>query len=163
MTRSVSFALLIVIGFIGFMSCKQNSNGGEYETDNSQITWLDVAQADDLKNSEGKKYFVDVYTEWCGWCKVMDKNTFTNPEVIKLMNERFHNVKFDAEMKENIEFAGESYQWQAGGRNGINTLALDLLKGELSFPSYVILDENKKPLSVFRGYMEAESFLQVIK
>lgn len=160
MMRTVLFTLLI---FIGGLSCKQNSKGGEYETNPNEITWLDIAAADDLQNGEGKGYFIDVYTEWCGWCKVMDRNTFTNPEVIKVMNEKFHNIKFDAEMREQISFDGKDYQWQAGGRNGVNTLALDLLKGDLSFPSYVILDANKKPINIYKGYMEAESFLQLIR
>ena len=44
----------------------------------------------------GKRYvLVDVYTDWCGWCKVMDKNTFSEPNVAKILNENFYPLHFD--------------------------------------------------------------------
>lgn len=146
-----------------FITCKNKEGGASYETNPNAITWLDVERADGLKNEEGKGYFIDVYTEWCGWCKVMDRNTFTDPQVIQVMNEKYHNIKFDAELRDKVSFDGKAYQWQAGGRNGINTLALEWLKGDLSFPSYVILDADKNPVNIYKGYMDAESFLQLIR
>ncbi|HOY15072.1 MAG TPA: DUF255 domain-containing protein [Saprospiraceae bacterium] len=154
------FAMLIFCN----ISCKEGGSGGsEYEIKSNEITWLNLEQAEDLENGVKKMYFLDLYTSWCGWCKVMDRETFTNAEIIKYMNEHFHNVKFDAEQKEQATFDGKKYDWVAGGRNGVNQLAVELLQGDLSYPSYVVLDENKKLLKTFKGFMEAESFLQVIK
>ena len=93
-------------------------------------------------------YFFDIYTVWCGWCKVMDKKTFTDPEVAKLLNDNFANVKFDAEQKENIQLNGKNYGWRAAGKRGINELAVELLGQRLSYPSFVILDENFKIIKV---------------
>ena len=128
-----------------------------------EINWLTLDQVQEKMKKVPKKVYVDVYTGWCGWCKVMDRETFTNAEIIKYMNEHFHNVKFDAEQKEQATFDGKQYDWMAGGRNGVNQLAVELLQGDLSYPSYVVLDENKKLVKTFKGFMEAESFLQVIK
>lgn len=157
------YAFLTMLVFCN-ISCKEGgSSGSEYEIKSSEITWLNLEQAEGLGNGEKKMYFLDLYTSWCGWCKVMDRETFTNAEIIKYMNENFHNVKFDAEQKEQATFDGKQYDWMAGGRNGVNQLAVELLQGDLSYPSYVVLDENKKLVKTFKGFMEAESFLQVIK
>ena len=143
-----SFFLLILSG------CKQAPE---------EIVWLNVKDAEKEKNDEKKHYFVDVYTEWCGWCKVMDRETFSQKEVIDFMNKNFHNIKFDAEQRETVVFNNKTYMWVNSGRNGINMLAMDLLNTELSYPSYVILDENKKPVEVLKGYMEVSPFLQSLK
>jgi thioredoxin-related protein len=57
-------------------------------------TWQ---EANDLAATENKFIFVDAYTEWCGWCKVMDKEMFTDPEVAPFINENFIPVKIDFE------------------------------------------------------------------
>uniref|UniRef100_A0A3Q2YUK7 Spermatogenesis-associated protein 20-like TRX domain-containing protein n=1 Tax=Hippocampus comes TaxID=109280 RepID=A0A3Q2YUK7_HIPCM len=58
-----------------------------------------------MTKNEGntKKVFIDIYTDWCGWCKKMDKDTFQNPEVAAYMNENFLMVKMDAEGKDPID------------------------------------------------------------
>ncbi len=126
---------------------------------NAGLQWMDIQTAANHKNAEGKMYFIDVYTAWCGWCKVMDNKTFSDPTVQKALNERFHVVKFDAEQKEPIVFNNKNYEWQNSGRNGINTLAVELLGGEMGFPSYVYLDKNKKPFKISKGFMPSEQFL----
>lgn len=150
-----SYVFLLFLS-LALASCK---GGEDSKVNDSEVTWLSVEKADKVDNKDGKRYFIDVYTEWCGWCKVMDQNTFTQPQVIKYMNENFHSVKFDAEMKEKVSFNGESFDWQSMGRGGINGLALKFLGGDLSYPSYVILNAQKKPVAVIRGYMEADQFL----
>lgn len=136
-------------------ACKQESK---------DIVWLDMNAADKLSAAQSEKYyFIDVYTEWCGWCKVMDRETFTQPQVVKFMNDNFHTVKFDAESKEAQNFNGKQYTWVNTGRNGINMLAVELLNTNLSYPSYVILDKDKKPLNVINGFLEADAFLSAVK
>ena len=61
------------------------------------IKWYTWDEAIALNAKNPKKIFIDLYTEWCGYCKKMDANTFKDPEVAKYMNEHFYAVKFDAE------------------------------------------------------------------
>src|SRR6202008_4671840 len=68
------------------------------------IKWMNWDDVQVAMKKKPKKVWVDVYTDWCGWCKVMDKKTFSHPEVIKYMNEHFYAVKFNAESKEDIMF-----------------------------------------------------------
>jgi len=120
------------------------------------LTFDDVAKMD---NKEGKKYLVDVYTEWCGWCKVMDKKTFTDPAVQAYLDKNFHIVKFDAERKSAIPFKGKNYDWQQGGRNGINKLAIELLGSRMSYPTMVYLDENLNKIRAIPGYKKPDQLL----
>lgn len=127
------------------------------------LNWLHIQDASNLKNAEEKMYFVDVFTDWCGWCKVMDKKTFSDPAVQKALNDRFHVVKFNAEQKDPIQFKGQSYDWMAGGRKGVNKLTHTLLGSRLSYPSFVYLDKDLNVVKVTRGYKDVDKFLAELK
>ena len=64
------------------------------------IEWMTLAQAIEAQKIEPKKIFMDVYTNWCGPCKLLDKNTFQNPDVSRYISEHFYAVKFNAEGQE---------------------------------------------------------------
>ena len=113
--------------------------------------------------AEPKKMFIDVYTDWCGWCKKMDKDTFQDAEVAAYMTENFYMVKLDAEQKEPIEFGGKTYTFVASGRRGYHQLAAALLQGKLSYPTVVFLDENLKMLSPVPGYQKPDAFLKIAR
>ncbi|MDA8693327.1 thioredoxin fold domain-containing protein [Saprospiraceae bacterium] len=114
-------------------------------------------------NKDNKKYFVDVYTDWCGWCKVMDKKTFTDTKVQEYLNDNFHLVKFNAEQKAPITFKDKIYEWQSGGRSGYNTLAKELMGGRMSYPTMVYLDENMNLIRSIPGYKKPDQLLAELK
>jgi len=45
-----------------------------------QVNWMTFEEAEIKYQEEKRKIFVDVYTDWCGWCKKMDANTFNEEE-----------------------------------------------------------------------------------
>ena len=102
-----------------------------FSQENNSIHWLSFEQAVELQaqESNSKKIFIDVYTDWCGWCKKMDKNTFQNPEVAAYMKEHFYMVKLDGEGKEPIVFKAQTFSFVPSGRNGYHELAANLLQG----------------------------------
>ena len=63
------------------------------------------SEAIDLAKKTGKPIFLDAYTDWCGWCKVMDKQTFADKDVASVMNATFINVKMDMERGGGIDVA----------------------------------------------------------
>ena len=83
-----------------------------------EVRWLSWDEAAKLAETEKnpKKIFIDVYTDWCGWCKKMDKDTFQNAEVAKYMSKNYYMVKLDGEGKEPIVFRGKTFKFVPSGR-----------------------------------------------
>ena len=130
-----------------------------------EVAWMswDEAVQKATKDTSPKKIFVDVYTDWCGWCKKMDKDTFQDPEVAAYMSENFYMVKLDAEQKDPIEFRGNTYTFVPSGRRGYHQLAAALLQGQMSYPTVVFLDEGLNMLSPVPGYQKPDSFLKIAR
>ena len=124
------------------------------------ITWLSWEEATEAMAEEPRMMFIDVYTEWCGWCKRMDANTFTDPAVIEYMNDNFYAVKFDAEGREDADFKGRTLVYRADvGRRGVHELAYVLLNGRLGYPSFVYLDQEQNSVKVSPGYKTPDVLL----
>jgi thioredoxin-related protein len=120
------------------------------------VKWITFEEAVEKSKTEKRKIFIDVYTDWCGWCKVMDKNTFSDPEVAKLLNEKFYAVKFNAEQTEDVVFKGTTYKFIPSGNKGTHQLAAALLNNQLSYPTVVLVEEDFKSVSPVAGYRKAD-------
>jgi thioredoxin-related protein len=125
------------------------------------IEWLTFEEAVARQKKEPKKIFIDVYTDWCGWCKKMDKDTFSKPEIAKFVNKHFYAVKLDGEGKEPITVNGHTYNYNSEYRS--HELAVALLQGKMSYPTTVYLDENLNMLSPVPGYLTVDVFSKIIK
>lgn len=119
----------------------------------SEINWLTFEEMQAAQTKAPKLVFIDIYTEWCGWCKKMDKETFTNQQIVEYLNENFYAVKFDAETRGKIKFNGKEYKYVSSGSRGYNELANSLLSGKMSYPSTVYLDEKLNILTAVPGYL----------
>ncbi|MDG2341693.1 MAG: thioredoxin family protein [Cytophagales bacterium] len=128
----------------------------------SKVEWIELDNNTKINNN-GKKIIIDLYTDWCGWCKVMDRNTFTNPDVIDHINNNFVPVKFDAEYQNSVVFNNNSYNFVKSGRKGINELAYYLTNGNLSYPMTVFLDENYNLITLLPGYHKPNFYNLVLK
>lgn len=146
--KTLSFALLLF-----FSTCLLGQE---------KINWISIEEAEAASKKQPKKILIDVYTDWCGWCKRMDANTFQKEEVAKLVNEKYYAVKLDGEQKDSIVFKGKTYKFVAKGRRGYNELAALLLQGRLAYPSIVYLDENLNLIRPWPGYKGPEEFLLIL-
>jgi len=106
--------VLLILGsvalFLSLTASKLTNTPAE-----GSVKWITFEEAIKKSKTEKRPIFIDVYTDWCGWCKVMDKNTFNDPQVAKLLNEKFYAVKFDAEQKEDVVFNGNTFKFVASG------------------------------------------------
>lgn len=127
------------------------------------VKWMTFEEAVARSKTEKKKIFIDVYTDWCGWCKVMDKNTFSEAEVAKVLNEDFYPVKFDAEQTEDVVFNGTTFKFVPYGNRGTHQLAAALLNNQLSYPTVVFLDEEFRMIQPLAGYQKAPDFHKIIQ
>jgi len=127
------------------------------------VKWYTVEEAFVLTQKEPRKILIDVYTDWCKWCKVMDAETFNNPVIADYLNKNFYPVKFNAEQKTDIILNGKTYKFQATGGHGYNELAAELLGGKMGYPSVVFLDEQTKMIQPVQGYIQARQFDGIIR
>jgi thioredoxin-related protein len=116
------------------------------------INWMTWDQAMEAQKITPRKIFIDVYTDWCGYCKKMDQTTFKNSDVIRALSDDFYAVKFDAEIKETITYNGEDYVFKNEGRRPSHQLAQALLDGRMAYPSFVYLDEQLRKIMPSPGY-----------
>lgn len=121
------------------------------DTDPVSVKWMTFEEAVEKMKKEKRKIFIDVYTDWCGYCKVMDKNTFTDEKVAGLLNQHFYPVKLNAEQKADIVFNGNTYKYIASGRGGYHELAAALLNNQLSYPNFVFLNDDYAIIPVIPG------------
>ncbi len=118
----------------------------------SKVNWLTLEEMHTAYAREPKPILVDVYTGWCGWCKVMDRETYSNPAVADYINAHFYPVKLDAESKTDFVWNGKTYAYNKPYKT--NDLAIWMLYGQMSYPSTVFfsrLDAQPAPLA---GYLK---------
>jgi len=132
-------------------------------TAQKKVDWLTWEEAMEKSKLEKRKIVVDVYTEWCGWCKKMDKTTFQADKIVEYINKNYYAVKFDAERKKQISYNDKEYSFIKSGRNGYHELAAELLQGRLSFPTVVFLDEETALIQPIPGFQDAVTFEMIIK
>jgi len=120
--------------------------------DVSRVKWYSIEEAEKLNKQQPRKIMIDVYIDWCGWCKKMDKETFSHPVIADYINKYYYPVKLDAESKKEIVFKGTTYKHVAQGARGYHELAAGLLNGKMSYPSIAYLNEKLELLGAIPGY-----------
>jgi thioredoxin-related protein len=122
------------------------------------VKWYSIKEAMELTAIEPRILIIDVYTDWCGWCKRMDAATFSNKEIAATLNKDFYPVKLNAEGKDSIVIGGKTYKFVDNGRKGYHELAAIVTKGRLSYPTISVVDERGRVLNAYPGYKDADQF-----
>jgi thioredoxin-related protein len=127
------------------------------------IHWMSITDAykQSVQDSVKKKVYIDVYTQWCGWCKRMDASTFEDPSVIKYMNDHYYPVKLDAEVKDTIVLGDKVFVYKPEYR--ANEVAVALLNQKMSYPTSIYLDERFNMLTPVAGYQSTEQIVPVLR
>ncbi len=151
----VAIAILLV-------SCS-TADGPTTVDSEGNLNWLKIEQLEAIPTANKKPVLVDVYTDWCGWCKRMDKNTFQNDKVKEYLKDKYYVVKFNAEQKEPIEYRGKTYNFVKNGRRGANELAAEMLNGRLGYPTIVYLDKDLNVVKASPGYKKPDQLIEEIE
>ena len=128
-TKNIVIGLLVLL-----MYSPLQAQGIDFKTD----SWQAVKNR---AKKDNKLIFVDAYTTWCGPCKIMDKNVFSNQKVGAFYNDHFISFKIDTEKGAGPDFAKEQHI--------------------SSYPTYLFMDGDGKLLLRKTGAMPAEAFLQI--
>ncbi|MCG8183773.1 thioredoxin family protein [Tenacibaculum piscium] len=151
MKKTILTTLFVIIAFISINVQAQE-----------KINWLTFEQAIAKNDKNPKPILVDLYTDWCGWCKKMDKTTYENNSIIKYLNEHYYAVKMNGEGKDDIFFNGKTYKYIEQGRVKYHELAAQIMKGQMSYPSTAFFDVEKRLIQTVPGYLSEQRFEKII-
>ena len=145
------FILLLSSGITAF----------QYTAPKEKLQWLSLQEAEQKSKTEPRPILIDLYTDWCGWCKVMDKKTYTNQKLIQYLNEKFYVVKLNAETRTEIMWKGKAYNFNPTYKT--NEIALELTNGELAYPTTVILPIDNSSPQPIAGMLEVAEMEMITK
>ncbi|MBR1769305.1 MAG: DUF255 domain-containing protein [Bacteroidales bacterium] len=132
----------------------------------TKVNWTDVNKAVSLSEKKDKPIFIDCYTSWCGWCKVLDEKTFSNDTIAGILNYYYYPVKFDAEGQEDITIKGHVYHAikNPNGKKGTHELMKYLWEGQQGggYPSLVIRKGDFSPITVEMGYRTPDNLEPIL-
>ena len=131
----------------------------------TEIKWISFEEAMVLSQKEPRKVIIDVFTDWCGWCKKMDVATFQHPVIAAYVSEKYYAVRLNAEQTAPIKVGDRTYKFIPGpeGRRGYHELAAELLGNKMSYPTIVFLDDNFNLIQALSGYRGPEDIEPIIK
>ncbi len=162
--KTFALAVTLTLTLFGLAAFLPKPEGGQVAAPRAEpkIQWMSITEAFAKNAKEPRKILIDVYTDWCGWCKVMDKNTFKNPQVAEYVSRKYYAVKLDAEQRDPITLGQQKFEFVPQGQKGYHQLAAALMNGQMSYPTTVFLDEKLQMIQPIPGYMDAPAFHQIV-
>lgn len=145
------YTLALLVTLVSFSSFTDIPS--KTATEPETINWLTLEEAQALSEKEPRKIIMDVYTDWCGWCKKMDKTTFADEKVAKFVNEHFYAVKLKADSDAKLNFKGQEFT------NAEFARALRIS----GYPTVVFFAENFSKFQPVSGYRQADEFKQILE
>jgi len=134
------------------------------------IKWLTIEEAQAQAKKAPKPLMVDVYTSWCGPCRMLDANTFSDARLAEYVNKNFYPVKFNAESGTAVTFKGQKLEnpdfdpSRVGGRNGTHHLTYMIanVEGRIAYPTVVYLDSDLNVLAPVQGYLTPDQMEPIL-
>ena len=124
------------------------------------ISWMSVEEAAGKLQQEQRPVLIDLYTTWCGWCRQMDKRTYSNKKVAEYLQDKFYPVRVDAETHAVITWGGRTYQFNPQYRS--NEFAMYLTHGQLEFPTTIFIVPGQEPQAI-PGFLEPKDLELLVK
>jgi thioredoxin-related protein len=124
------------------------------------LDWRTANEASLLARTFDKKILVWIYTDWCGYCHLMEKKALSDPRIVDLINLNYFPVRLNAERKDRIEAFGTSFKYLPEKK--VHELAYVLMNGRTQYPSIIILNREGEILTPIQGYVEADTLKPIL-
>ena len=152
--RKFSIIFLIAIASLTTFSFKHSP------AKKTKINWQTTNEVTMQWQEEKKLILVDIYTDWCHYCKMMDKTTYNNDSIAGYINQNFYRTKINAESKTAFKWMGKEYNYIP--KYKVNQLAIDLTRGNMVYPTTVIIPPNGEP-QVISGALSKKEMEMILK
>ncbi|MHB1279005.1 MAG: thioredoxin family protein [Bacteroidia bacterium] len=136
--KIAGIVVMIAVFAMAFVPAEKTANG-------SKLNYFKgtYEEALALAKKEDKLLFMDAYTSWCGWCKELDKRTFSNQKLADYMNSHFVILKMDMESKAGVPLAKKF---------NVN-----------AYPTLLFINHKEKITHRIEGFLEAKAMLKEVK
>jgi len=149
--------VVLVVGMTAFSGDpgKQNNDSkkSSKKSVEPKINWVTIEELHELNKTEPRKVFIDIYATWCGPCKLMDKKTFADPQIVQYVNEHYYAIKLNGEGKKQVNLFGKT----------MSERELAYAFRIQGYPSVVFMDEELQPYQPVAGYIPAKNFIEMLK
>ncbi len=151
--------LLTLLLTVLLVSCDSQGDAAPNQSDSAnQVSgvdydfWVSIEDAQEMAYDEGKHIVLDIYAEWCGFCRRMNEETYGDERVQEALNSYYYPVRIDAESNSEITFLGETYTK--------SELAMQFGVG--SYPTTVFLSPTGEPIAVQPGFIDPREFHRML-
>jgi thioredoxin-related protein len=145
--------LIFLLTSISAFSQKQN---------HGLVHWLTLEEAQKKAKEQPRPILIDIYTDWCGWCKRMVATTYSDPEVAGYINQNFYPVQFNAETRDTIVYQGQKYVNREPQQNGTHQLTYKFLPESRSYPSTIFMTGDFQNTVNVPGYLESKTIAPIL-
>jgi thioredoxin-related protein len=155
MMNSRTTSILVVIALVGIGLAVFLTSNRQVTTGSSarKIQWHSYDEGVALARAQNKKLLIDVYTDWCGWCKKMDSDVYTDAHIQNIVGTKFIAVKLNAESSKGVTV----------GTDQLDEAGLARAMGVTGYPTTVFLESSAGPITKISGYMQANEFATVLR
>jgi len=145
-------SLAVECGFCSKPTADETKEKISSDKKKAELVWYKYDEGLAKAKKEKKHLLVHFYTNWCGWCKKMDKSTFSDEEIIKVLNESYVPIKVNGQSGEKVTVDGkEISEKQVTGQYGVR-----------AYPVTWFLKPSGERIAPRRGYVAAEEFLYIL-
>jgi thioredoxin-related protein len=152
MVLAILLAIIFLFGLKSYFKIDEQNAEAVEEAKPFALNWLSYNEGLALAEKENKYVLINFYTDWCGYCKKMDKETYSNEEVKSILNENFVIVKVNAESENKVIENGEE----------ISERELARLYQVSGYPTTWFLESNHSQIAPLPGYVTTEQFIPVL-
>ncbi len=143
----------MVMFIISFLACSLMMTPGDQTGTKVETPWSSFEEGIEQAKKSNKKIMLDIYTDWCGWCKKLDREVYANKDVAKYLGDSYVSIKINAESTKKFKFKGKEYTEQQ----------LAQAFGATGYPTIVFLKSDSDMITKLGGYVEADRFLKILK